>query len=556
MQKLKMHTPHFTNENIEKLAALFPNCVTESRIEDGALKRVIDFDQLRQELSTSIVEGQQERYQLNWPGKRDALITANAPISKTLRPCREESVDFDTTKNLFIEGDNLDALKLLQENYLNKVKMIYIDPPYNTGNDFIYEDDFSENTDEYLQRSNQKDEVGNRMVANTESNGRFHSDWLTMMYPRLKLARNLLRNDGVIFISIDENEVANLSKICGEIFGDENVLGKIIWKNVTDNNPTNVAIEHENILIYARSKSNLESVWKSKLSDIKDMLVSLGNKLTQDYTKPDELQSVYTQWFRDNKSQLGTLDRYKYIDNGGIYTGSQSVHNPGKEGYRYDVLHPITAYPCKEPLMGYRFPKSTMQKLIQDGKILFGDSHEKIIELKLYAKDYVEKLSSILELDGRLGAYDLKELFPEIKKIFTNPKPVQLIEKFISFVVEPHDTVVDFFCGAATTAHAVMSLNAKDIGKRKHIMVQLPELCDEKSEAFKFEYKTIAEISKERIRRAGKKIKQDNADKEGINQLDIGFRVLKIDSSNIKPVHYLPNEMGAADLERRVFTPF
>ncbi|MFU8790052.1 MAG: site-specific DNA-methyltransferase [Methylobacter sp.] len=555
MDKLKLHSPDFTQENIERLAELIPNCVTETRQADGSLKKAIDFDQLRQELSADTVEGPQERYQLNWPGKREALATANAPINKTLRPCREESVDFDSTQNLFIEGDNLEALKLLQETYLGKVKMIYIDPPYNTGNDFIYNDRFTAEDEQYQQDAGLRDEDRNRLLhseqyqKNQDSNGRFHSDWLSMMYPRLKLARNLLRDDGVIFVSIDDKEQANLKRICDEVFGEKNFLGTIIWKNVTDNNPTNIAIEHENIHVYARSKISLEVAWKSKFSDVKDVLVELGNKLISKYENQDELQQEYSKWFRENKSQLGPLDRYKYIDKYGVYTGSQSVHNPGKEGYRYDVLHPITKEPCKEPLMGYRFPESTMRKLLEDGKILFGENHEKIIELKVYAKDYVEKLSSVIDLDGRIGAYDLRGLFPELKTTFTNPKPVRLLSQYLSFVTRTDDVILDFFSGSATTAHSLMDLNAQDNGNRKFIMVQLPEPCDEKSEAFKAGYATIAEIGKERIRRAGQKIKADNADKEGIDELDIGFRVLKIDSSNIKDVYATPDAFGQGDLE-------
>jgi len=534
-----MHSPDLVESNIDKLAELFPNCLTESLDKNGELKKSIDFDQLKQELSEQIVVGPQERYHLNWPGKREALLTANAPIAKTLRPCVEESVDFDTTENLFIEGDNLDALKLLQDTYLGKVKMIYIDPPYNTGNDFIYEDDFSESSDEYLQKSNQKDELGNRLITNSDSNGRFHSDWLSMIYPRLKLARNLLKDDGVVFISIDDKEVTNLSKICNEVFGEENLVGTIVWKNVTDNNPTNIATEHESIIVYSKSKISLEGVWKSKLSDIKNILIDIGEKLNSKFNDQETLQLEYSKWFKDNKSQLGKLDRYKYIDNGGIYTGSQSVHNPGKEGYRYDVIHPETKIACKEPLMGYRFPQTTMTKLLDDGKILFGTDHNKIIELKVYAKDYLDKLSSVIELDGRIGAYDVRQLFPEMKKVFTNPKPVALIEQYISFVLEDSGIILDFFSGSSTTAHAVMQLNANDNGNRKFIMVQLPESCDKKSDAYKAGYSSISEISKERIRRAGKKIKEDNPDTT-IN-LDTGFRVLKIDSSNMEDVYYSPD---------------
>ncbi len=548
MEKLKLHSPDFTEENIAKLAELFPGCVTEAEDENGQLKKAIDFDQLRQELSNNIVEGPQERYHLNWPGKREALLTANAPIAKTLRPCREESVDFDTTKNLFIEGDNLDALKLLQETYLGKVKMIYIDPPYNTGNDFIYEDDFSENTEEFMQRSNQKDDEGNRLMANTEANGRFHSDWLSMIFSRLKLARNLMRDDGVIFISIDENEFDNLLKVCSEIFGEDNYVGAITWKNCTDNNPTNIAMEHEYVAVFSKSKTSIEAVWKSSVTDIKTILINKFSELKNAHGAQAELEKAYKKWFKEHKSELWPLDGYKNIDSGGVYAGIRGVHNPGKDGYRYDVIHPVTGKPCKEPLMGYRFPENTMNNLLAESKIIFGDDENKIIELKAYVQDYQEKLSSVFELDNRSGAYDVRFLFPGSKSLFENPKPVKFVERFVSLVTKDSDFILDFFAGSSSTAHAVMQLNAEDCGSRKFIMVQLPEICSEKSEAFKSGYETIADISKERIRRAGKKIKQENADKEGIDQLDIGFRVLKVDTSNMNDVYYSPDEFKHDDL--------
>ena len=456
MDKLKMHSPDMTQQNIEKIQALFPNCVTESRGANGELKLAIDFDQLKQELSNSIVEGPQERYQLNWPGKREALLTANAPIAKTLRPCREESVNFDTTENLFIEGDNLDALKLLQETYLGKVKMIYIDPPYNTGKDFIYEDDFAEDSDEFLKRSNQKDEEGKRLIANTEANGRFHSDWLSMIYPRLKLARNLLRDDGVIFISIDDNENSNLLKGCDEVFGEENFVGNIIWKNVTDNNPTNIATEHEYIIVYAKSKINLENVWKSEVSMSRDLLINIGTELINKYKNQDELQNAYSEWFKEHKHELWPLENYKFIDENGVFSGERGVHNPGKEGYRYDILHPITNKPCKQPLMGYRFPEETMKKMIEEGRIIFGENEDKLVEIKVYAKDYKQKLSSFFSLDGRAGANELKELFPETGKIFTNPKTIKMLSELISYASGPDDIVLDFFSGSGSTVHAVI----------------------------------------------------------------------------------------------------
>lgn len=567
MDKLRMHSPDLTAEKIRRIAELLPNCVTESRGEDGAVRQAIDFDQLRQELSDHIVEGPAERYRLDWPGKREAILTANAPIAKTLRPSRDESVDFDTTKNLFIEGDNLDALKLLQETYLGKVKLIYIDPPYNTGKDFIYEDNFAEDSVTYLLRSNQQDDAGGRLVSNTDANGRFHSDWLSMLYPRLKLAKNLLKSNGVIFISIDNNEVHNLRTICSDVFGADNFVGTIVWKNVTDNNPTTVATEHEYIHVFARNKAELEGEWKSKISVIKDALIRVGNDLNAQYSEADQLQEAYSRWFRDNKAFLGPLDRYKYIDKGGVYTGSQSVHNPGKEGYRYDVVHPITGKACREPLLGYRFKKPTMDALLEAKRILFGEDESKIIELKVYASEFEDKLESVIELDGRSGPYDLKTLFPEIKKAFTNPKPVDLIERFASFTTKSDDVIVDFFGGSGTTAQAVMRLNAQDGGTRRFVLVQAPETPD--SDIGIEGLKTIADICKERIRRAGlherKSLGQEfqkrnalgtqmikgEAIQSSLGDFDAGFRILKIDTSNLQDVYYTPDETQQSALLRR-----
>ncbi|GHF12473.1 site-specific DNA-methyltransferase [Kordiimonas sediminis] len=557
MEKMKMHTPNLTDDNILKIKDLFPSVVTEARDEDGKIKLAVDFDQLRQELSDHIVEGPQERYHLNWPGKREALLTANAPIAKTLRPCREESVDFDTTKNLFIEGDNLEALKLLQETFLASIKMAYLDPPYNRkkGENLVYRDDFTGNSYEYFEQTNQISEAGEQLVANTESNGRFHSDWLNMLYPRLRIARNILSDEGVVLIAIDDSETSNVIQLCNEVFGENNFVGTLIWKNVTDNNPTNVAIEHESIHIYAKSKLQLENVWKSSVSAIKDALIEVGNTLSQQFPSQDELQAEYTKWFRENKSQLGPLDRYKYIDHGGVYTGSQSVHNPGSEGYRYDVLHPDTGMPCKEPLMGYRFPKETMDKLLASGKILFGSDENKIIELKVYAHEYKDKLSSVFELDGRTGPYDLKTLFPEAKKVFSNPKPVQLLKKLASFCTHDDAVCVDLFAGSSTLSQAVMELNAEQGSSRRFISIQYPEKIEpttkDAKEALAFCESSgtkpyISEISKERIRRAGEKVRGSGHHKDW--NKDVGFRVLKIDTSNMADVYYRPDEIKQGDL--------
>ena len=569
MENLKMHTPDFADENFKKLAALFPNAVTETKDENGNVVRAIDADVLRQEISATVVEGPQERYQFTWPDKKKAVVLANQPIAKTLRLDREKSVGKDgtpgniNTENIYIEGDNLDALKLLQETYLGKVKMIYIDPPYNTGNDFIYEDDFSQDADEYLGNSGQFDEEGNRLVQNTESNGRFHTDWLNMIYPRIRLAKDLLTDDGVIFISIDGHEYAALYQLCCEIFNQNNYLGTIIWKNVTDNNPSQIAEEHEYILCFAKNTNCVKSVWKSSISSYKDILITIGEKFNSQYEDKEKMQTAYTKWFRDNKAQLGPLDRYKYIDVGGVYTGSQSVHNPGRGGYHYDVIHPITHKPCKEPLMGYRFPEETMKKMLEEGKILFGKDESKIIELKVYAKEFLDKLSSVFELDGRIGAYDLKTLFGE-KPIFSNPKPVEILSRLISFIVSENDTILDFFSGSASIAEAVMVHNSLQKQRIKYICVQFPEDLDvalknapKKSKelmtnAIKLLEKlgkphNICEIGEERIRRAGKKIKEEKP--LTTTDLDIGFRVFKVDSTNMEDVYYRPTDYNQGQIE-------
>jgi adenine-specific DNA-methyltransferase len=558
MEKLKMHSPDLSQENIAKIRDLFPGCVTETRDEaTGQVRMAVDFDQLRQELSDHLVEGPQERYRLEWPGKRAALLASNAPIAKTLRPAVQESVAFEDTRNLFIEGDNLEALKLLQEIYLGQVKLIYVDPPYNRrkGNNLVYRDDFVGNTYEYLEQSNQVDDSENRLLANTESNGRFHSEWLSMIYQRIRVAKNLLAPNGVMMISIDDSETANVLHVCNEVFGEGNFLGTLIWKNATDNNPTNVAIEHESIHVFSKNKTSLETVWKSSVSDVKEALKRIGDELVSDYEDRDVLQEAYSAWFRGNRSQLGPLDRYKYIDRGGVYTGSQSVHNPGKEGYRYDVLHPITKRPCKEPLMGYRFPRETMDRLLGEGRILFGDDESKIIELKVYAHEFEDKLSSVFDLDGRTGPYDLKALFPEAKKVFSNPKPVLLIERLLSFATGPNDICVDLFAGSSTLAQAVMELARREGGSRRFISIQYPEEIGQDGKDAKeisgFCRKVglkpyISEISKERIRRAGKKVLEGDCHPDW--NRDVGFRVLKIDTSNMQDVYYRPDQIDQKNL--------
>lgn len=558
MDKLKMHSPDLSQENIAKIRDLFPGCVTEARDDvTGAMRLAVDFDQLRQELSEHIIEGPQERYKLDWPGKRAALLASNAPIAKTLRPTVEESVAFDDTRNLFIEGDNLEALKLLQEIYLGQVKLIYVDPPYNRkkGNNLVYRDDFVGNTYEYFEKSNQVDDSENRLLANTESNGRFHSEWLSMIYQRFRVAKNLMAPNGVIMISIDDAETANVVHVCNEIFGESNFVGTLIWKNATDNNPTNVAIEHESIHIFAKNKIDLEGVWKTTVSDIKDVLERVGADLIAQHKTAEDLQEAYSAWVRENKSQLGPLADYKFIDAHGVYAGSRSVHNPGKEGYRYDVLHPETGKPCKQPLMGYRFPKETMDRLLAEGRVLFGEDESKLIELKVYASEFEDKLSSVFDLDGRSGAYDLRALFPEANKVFSNPKPVLLMERLLSFATGPNDIIIDLFAGSSTLAQAVMELTRREGGGRRFISIQYPEEIGQDGkdakEIYSFCIKAglkpyISEISKERIRRAGVRMLAGEAHADWSR--DVGFRVLKIDTSNMQDVYYRPDQIDQKDL--------
>ena len=517
--QLKMHSPNLVDSNIEKIAALFPNCVTEAQGENGELKKAIDFDLLKQELSQVLVEGEQERYRLDWVGKKESILTANAPIAKTLRPCREESVNFDTTENLFIEGDNLEALKLLQENYLGKVKMIYIDPPYNTGNDFIYEDDFAESTNDFFERSNQTDDEGNKLVANTDSNGRFHSDWLSMMYSRLKLARNLLKDDGVIFISIDDNEQDNLRKILDEVFGRNNFVANLIWekKFAPQNDAKWFSENHDHILCYAKNKNELSIKLLPRTSEMNERYKNYDN----------DPRGV---WISDNLLR-------KDLQKTGVYT----ITTPN--GNKYD------------PPSGrsWRVSESKFHEMAKDNRIWFGSDGGNVPRIKRFLTEVQDGIKSqtIWKFNevghNQEASQELRKLF-DGESYFDTPKPVRLLSRIIFLSTHKDDIVLDFFAGSSTTAHAVMQINAEDGCDRKFIMVQLPEQTDEKSDAYKAGYNTIAEISKERIRRAGKKILEDNTDKEGIENLDIGFRVLKIDSTNMKDVYYTPDAYKQVDI--------
>lgn len=515
MTKLKMQTPNIANENYEKLAALFPDAVTETIDENGEVVRAIDKDVLMQEISCKVVDGKEERYRFTWPDKKKAVLLANSPINMTLRPCREESVDFDNTENLYIEGDNLDVLKLLRETYLGKVKMIYIDPPYNTGNDFVYNDDFAESADEYLDRSGQFDEDGNRLVQNTESNGRFHTDWLNMIYPRLKIAKDLLSDDGVIFISIDDNEVDNLKKICDEIFGLSNFISLISWKRKKEvsNDSKNVAIQGEYLLCYGKNEAKL------KLEPLSDEYVK------KSYNDP-------TNNFPKGKWRPVPLTVSKGLNGG---------------GYTYTVTTPTGISHTRL----WAYPQKSYEKLVADGLVYFGKDKCGVPQRVMYLNDSKgQPISNYWDnvATNKEGKKDILSTFEG--NVFDTPKPIGLIHKMMNVTVNENDIVLDFFSGSATTAHAVMQLNAEDGGHRKFIMVQLPEETDEKSEAYKAGYKNICEIGKERIRRAGKQITSSGGGQslshdgqpEKTAPLDIGFRVLKLDSSNMKDVYYNPDE--------------
>ncbi len=549
MEKLKMHSPNLTQDNIARIRDLFPGCVTEAKGEDGSVKLAVDFDQLRQELAESIVEGPQERYHLNWPGKREALLTANAPIAKTLRPCREESVDFDTTKNLFIEGDNLDALKLLQETYLGKVKMIYIDPPYNTGNDFIYEDDFAEDAENYLHRSNQKDEEGNKLVANTASNGRFHSDWLTMIYSRLRLARGLLAEDGAIFISINDAEFENLKSVVSEIFGAENFVGTMVWAAGRKNDSRFISASHEYIICFARSMEALKErgaswqVLKKGLTEIEKTYSELRRQFGSDDAA---VEAGLRKWY----SSLADSDpskrhkHYQYVDKRGIYFASDLRKPQPTSRSRYEISHPITGKPVNMHPNGWSFAPERMKELLADDRIRFGADEKTRPTLKVYLHEANKEAAySVFYQDGRGASIRLDALMEA--HVFDFPKDETIIQTLVEMTTTGNDLVMDFFAGSATTAHATIAANSVDGSSRKFIMVQLPEEINEKSEAFKTGYKTIAEVSKERIRRAGKKVAADLAN----TNVDTGFRVLKIDTSNMADVYYAPDALDKAKFD-------
>lgn len=572
MDKLKMQTVNKADENFKKLAEMFPNAVTETITgydENGKaiVERAIDKDVLMQEISCKVVDGNEERYQFTWPDKKKSVLLANAPINKTLRPCREESVDFDTTENLYIEGDNLEVLKLLQETYLGKIKMIYIDPPYNTGNDFVYEDDFALSIAEYIANSGQFDESGNQLVQNPESNGRFHTDWLNMLYPRLKIAKNLLTEDGAIFISIDENEVNTLKTICDEIFGQSNFIAQLVWAAGRKNDSKYISVSHEYILCYFRNIDYIKEnkiVWREKkqgLDDIYAEYETLKRVYCDDY---ERMSSELKQWYKNLPDGHPAKDHSHYcrVDEKGIFF-PDNISWPGGGGPKYPVLHPVTHKPVKVPSRGWLTNEKTMAEWIHQGRVEFGKDENSVPTLKSYLKDREYTVPySVFYKDGRAASKRLAALMGE--KVFENPKDEEVIKRLIEFCgVSDGDYVLDFFSGSGTTAHALFLANAEQKVDRHFILVQIPEEISEKNATSEKSKKvvrsaialcdtlgvdhTICEIGKERIRRAGKKIKEIT--QLTVPTLDVGFRVLKCDNSNMKDVYYNP-----AEYEQSLFT--
>lgn len=539
MDKLKMHTPNKADENFKKLAELFPNAVTETIDENGEVVRAIDKDVLMQEISCTVVDGNEERYQFTWPDKKKSVLLANAPINKTLRPCREESVNFDTTENLYIEGDNLEVLKLLQETYLGKVKMIYIDPPYNTGSDFVYADNFAQSTDEYIANSGQFDEEGNRLVQNTDTNGRFHSDWLNMIYPRLKLAKDLLTDDGVIFISIDDNEVTNLQKLAAEIFGESNILACFPRVTKKAGKTTEaIAKNHDHIIVCSKNPSPV--LYLPKHTDE-------GFKYSDEFEATRGKYKLNQTLDYDSLQYSASLDYPIEIDGRTIYPGGsyekylerQKGHHAradwawrwSKELFEFGLANGfivVKHYDNYSRIYTKTYQNATIKKAGKNFSIEYSERTRAISSL-----EFIEN-----EFSNDNSKKNLLSIFET--SVFDYSKPVSLLKRLTALATANDDIVLDFFSGSATTAHAVMQLNAEDGGCRKFIMVQLPEVTDEKSEAYKAGYKNICEIGKERIRRAGAKIKEE----AGLTaqNLDVGFRVLKCDTSNMKDVYYSPSD--------------
>lgn len=561
--KLKMQTENIADKNFEMLSKMFPNALTETITgydDDGKpiVERAIDADVLRQEISCKVVEGKDERYQFTWPDKKKAVLLANAPIDKTLRPCRQESVDFDKTENIYIEGDNLEVLKLLQETYLGKKKMIYIDPPYNTGNDFVYEDDFAISMSEYLANSGQYDEVGNQLVQNTESNGRFHTDWLNMLYPRLKIAKNLLTDDGAIFISIDENEVNTLKNICDEIFGRSNFVAELIWAAGRKNDSKYISVSHEYILCYFRNSDFIKEnkiIWRERKQGLDDIYTEYENLKKIYGTDYEQMTKEMKLWYKNLPDGHPAKDHshYNRVDGKGVYF-PDNISWPGGGGPKYEVLHPVTHKPVKVPSRGWLTNERTMKEWIEQGRVEFGKDENGVPTLKSYLKDREYTVPySVFYKDGRAASKRLATLMGD--KVFENPKDEEIIERLIEFCgVSDDDYILDFFSGSGTTAHATFLANIMQQKNRHFILVQIPEEISEKNATSEKSKKvaksainlcdnlgvahTICEIGKERIRRSARKISEDYPDAV----FDGGFRVLKCDSSNMKDIYYNPTE--------------
>ena len=594
MEKLKMHSPNLTQDNIARIRDLFPGCVTEARGEDGSVKLAVDFDQLRQELTESIVEGPQERYHLNWPGKREALLTANTPIAKTLRPCREESVDFDTTKNLFIEGDNLEALKLLQENYLGQVKLIYIDPPYNTGKDFIYRDNFTASKEVFEKASGERDEAGGRLVSNPETRGRFHTDWLNMIYPRLTLAKRLLSDDGLMLVSIDDAEQASLRRICDQVFGEQNFVAQLVWEKGRKNDAKYFSVGHEYMLVYAKDIVLLRErgeLWREEKPGAREIwaeFLRLQGIHGEDYAS---MEAALSKWYSDLPKGHPSKKwaRYKRVDKNGPWR-DRDISWPGGDGPRYDVVHPVTKQPCVVPEAGWRYASSEeMQRQIKLGLVEFRADHteppfrkahirpvpDEAVEVQVDGDDEGGDEDEDADLATQVrGSYFYKQSQVAVKylrklmgaKVFSNPKDHEELARLIEYMTPRNrDAIVmDFFAGSGTTAQAVLRANAVYGTNHRFILVQLPESLEEAlasttgtakktvQSAINLLKKNarpllLSEVTKERIRRAGAATVQEESHEDW--RKDAGFRVLKIDTTNMANVYYTPDGLDKPNLD-------
>ncbi|MFC4056637.1 site-specific DNA-methyltransferase [Actinomadura syzygii] len=546
MEKLKMHSPDLTQRNFDVIAELFPTVVTETLDSDGKPVRAIDFDLLRQELSDHIIEGPQERYQLDWPGKRAAAFAANAPIAKTLRPLRNESVDFDTTKNLFIEGDNLEVLKLLQESLLGEVDVVYIDPPYNSGADWVYDDDFVETTSEYLARSGQHDATGGHLVSNTEANGRFHSDWLSMMYPRLKLARNLLSDSGVLIAAIDDGEHSGLKQVLDQIFGAQNFLSNVVWQGRAKNDARFSAGGLDYMLIYARNRNRLiadDVRWKEPKSGYDLAVAAARDAWTKSGNDAAQATALLREWWRTKPDTEKGLQSYTEIDDNGraFLRGPLASPNP-RANLQYDLTHPVTGKTVPMHPNGWRYSKETMEQMLADGRIIFGPDESTTPRRKMFLDEQENQAIRSLIVHERASATSAVAGLMAAD-VFDNPKDTRILGKWINAVTgaNPGAVILDFFGGSGSTGHAVMELNRVDGGRRRFVLAQLDEPVAADSVAQREGYETIAQIARERLRRAGAKLRAE-AGLMG-DTLDVGFRALKVDTTSMADTLATTNEL-------------